>query len=154
MAENKRTLLVFDFDGVLAIPYTDPEEHFDGIPSLIQECAKHADLAVASYNPLALRVVSRWGLDRFFVAGRAGYDYPWKGVYNEAMRECMSKHEMIRDMTLRELIDNEYHRVVFFDDDERNFKKIHEKAPHIKTELIDWKIGLQREHIEKHLSLE
>jgi len=49
----QKRLLVFDFDGVLGVKHTHPEEHFKQISRLIRHLAKDNLLCVASYNPRA-----------------------------------------------------------------------------------------------------
>ena len=62
------SLIIFDFDGVLAIPHTHPEEHYPQIPHLIKILASKYTLALASFNPRASIVLKEWSIDQYFSA--------------------------------------------------------------------------------------
>ena len=70
-------LIVFDFDGVLAIPYTSPEKHYKHIPYLIKLLSKKYILAIASFNPRAITVIKEWGIFDYFKIIRAGSNDHW-----------------------------------------------------------------------------
>jgi len=65
--KNKETqmtkLLIFDFDGVLAIKWTNPELHYPQIPKIIQSLSEKHVLGVASYNPNAETAIRRCAPD-------------------------------------------------------------------------------------------
>ena len=138
-----KSLLVFDFDGVLAIPWTNPERHYDQIPDAIKKIFESGDyvLAVASYNPLAHAAIVRWGLENYFSCIRCGANHSWHtdGThYSEDYRVGMSKHRQIGSM-----IENEINElavgldgVFFFDDDPDNIRLVNEHLPVVKTTLV------------------
>lgn len=150
MYKMTKRLLVFDFDGVLGIKWTMPEEYFPQIPQLLEQLAKDNLLCVASYNPRAELAIKSWGLDKHFVCMRSGANHVWNDIYEESHRVDLSKAVQIINMIeneIKELEDHQQTEVVFFDDDPVNIKLVNEKLPNVKTVLIDGDVGLNLEDI-------
>ena len=140
-----KRLLVFDFDGVLAIKYSMPEECYQQIPELLKQLSKTHILCVASYNPRAQMAIKSWGLDQYFSCMRFGANHTWKDEYQEHYRELMSKSDQIVNMIENEIkeLDHQYSDIVFFDDSEENLKCVNEKLPHVKTVLVKDEFGFR-----------
>lgn len=140
-------LIIFDFDGVLAIPWTYPEEHYPQIPQIIKDNSEHL-LCVASFNPRAYTAIKAWNLDHHFTAMRCGSNNIWNhdnvDEYKEEYSYNMSKVQQIID-----IIDNEvsksgksYDKIIFYDDNLDNINEVKRKLPHINAVLIDEDFGL------------
>lgn len=149
MPKISKKLLIFDFDGVLAIKWTMPEEYFDQIPDLIRKLSKDYILCVASFNPRAQVAIKNWGLEEYFICMRYGSNYTWVDIYKEEYRENMTKANQIIHMIENEIdqmnkLNNkfEYGDVVFFEDNIKNILNVNEKLPWIKTVLINSDIGV------------
>lgn len=144
MFKNK-TVLVLDFDGVLAVPYTNPEEPYKGVPQLIERLdQKGYILCMASYNPRAIEAVRNWGLSHCFFGMRAGFNDVWEGDYKEEYRTDMSKSRQIQSMT--SILQNK--KILFFDDDPVNVELV-KKEIGCECILVDNKTGLTKEVLEK-----
>lgn len=125
-------IIVFDFDGVLAVPYTDPEQLFPGVVELLVDLKQQGHtVLVTSFNPRAYHVL-RVFLEQGIIAGlRAGSRQKWwaqgDGTYSDALhRHDMDKGLHIADM-LAELaapVDATKETIIFFDDDEHNIREV------------------------------
>ena len=113
-------LYIFDFDGVLAIPYTNPESYYKHIPTIIPNLSKDNYLAVASFNLRAKIAVEEWGLLHYFKAIRYGSNSVWDNEYNDNYRKDMSKSKQIQNMLENELKDIVFDEIIFYDDDIKN----------------------------------
>lgn len=141
---DKNTLIVLDFDGVLCIPYT--EDHYPEIPEIIRKLEKAGNrLFLASFNPSARNVVTKWGLDEYFEDMRYGSNIDWEDgenpVYKEDLRERMSKSQQIKAMIWDSELKNS--SVYFFDDDDKNIEEVRRNLPRVATIKIDETKGLQ-----------
>lgn len=146
MANNnniQQFTIVFDFDGVLAIPWTNPEKPFAQVPGLIKSLFdKGHRLSVASYNPRARLAIESWGIDGYFASIRSGADHDWEaegGEYKEEFRtrDRMSKHGQIKNMH------GDSKHVIFLDDSLENINEIKAKNdPHIHARLVDTDKGV------------
>ncbi len=150
--DEKKKLFIFDFDGVLSIPYSEPEQHYPDVPSILKECSKHAHIAIASYNPVALQVLHNWGLSHLIITGRAGYNHKWIN-YDNSMRRHMTKHEMIHNIRYEDLLYHDHDTIVFFDDDITNIEQVKAKSNVVFTELIDPNVGITWSHVNKYLDI-
>ncbi len=123
---SKRILIVLDFDGVLAVPYSKPERPFPQIPKLIHHLSElpNVDLAVASFNPDAKKCIEKWQIAHCFKAFRHGANYVWSGTYTDDYRGGMSKHGQIKNMLIEECWPIYYERIIFFDDDLLNIANV------------------------------
>lgn len=135
-------LYIFDFDGVLAIPYTNPERYYNNIPFLISSLAMNNYLAVVSFNPQAEKVIKRWGLSKHFMAYRSGYNEIWNGNYKSEYRMNMSKSGQIKSILNNELKDIEFEEILFYDDDIRNIRDVRSVFSNITSILINELYGL------------
>ena len=161
MTKTIKKLLIFDFDGVLAIKWTRPEEYFHQIPDLIKKLSHNYILCVASFNPRAQLAITNWGLDDYFTCMRYGANHNWADIYKESYRENMTKADQIVHMIENEIdqLNNktdelgnkfEFGDVMFFDDDPENILQVNEKLPWIKTVLIDGNIGIHLSDIPNY----
>lgn len=144
---------VFDFDGVLAAPYTHPELLFPGVEKLLQKLYDTDNVVlVASFNPRAYHVMRD-----LYEAGvvsniRAGSnDQQWwlqgDGVYRDKQHRQLplSKSVMIQDMT-RQLVHTQ-RPTFFYDDDEENIENVRDTLPHVRCHHVkDWSRGLQDDY--------
>jgi HAD superfamily phosphatase (TIGR01681 family) len=144
-----KKVYICDFDGVLGIPYSIPEKHYEQIPGLIKELSKDHILCVASYNPRAEVAIQDWGLDKYFACMRYGANHTWKEYYSESYRAEMSKSQQIINMLNQEIkeLNCNIDDITFFDDDQNNINAVKDKLPHINTVLINNKYGLRMEDI-------
>ncbi len=72
-------VLVFDFDGVLSIPWTYPELPFPEVPLALKKLHEAGfKLCVASYNSNAQIAINQWGLQHLFTAIRARSNKVWE----------------------------------------------------------------------------
>ena len=152
-----KTLLVFDFDGVLAIPWTDPERPYDGIPAAIEKIHASGDyvLAVASYNPRAHAAIARWGLHKYFACIRCGANHGWHTdgtPYREDYRVGMGKHLQITSMIETEIAEFGVgvDRTYFFDDDPDNIALVNEHLPAVTATLVSPDTGFTLDLLPLH----
>lgn len=127
---NKVVVAAFDFDGVLAIPYSHPERLFPGAEPLLRSLhAQGVIVLVASFNPRAY-VALRHLLDEGVIRGiRAGSLVEWwkegDGTYSDARhRKNMNKALHLSDMLARELDGVDVSSVTFYDDDRDNIHDV------------------------------
>jgi hypothetical protein len=150
------TLLIFDFDGVLARPYTFPKLCYEQIPSILEdlECTGEYIMAVASFHPRAESVIEDWGLSRHFHAIRAGSNTVWPGdIYQESLRTGLTKPKQIEDMLLNELLPfaSRFKQILFLDDTPINVelvKAVYCDIPHLRTQLVDTANGLTMKDLD------
>lgn len=89
MAAGQKTLLIFDFDGVLSADVSGRQARpYPNIKEDIRALAATGDyvMAIASFNPCAPMFLERWGMLEYFTCVRAGSNHPWadEGEYDEA----------------------------------------------------------------------
>lgn len=151
MRRKKSPALVFDFDGVLAIPWSKPEKPYVQVTELIRRLHREGyRLSVASYNPRARVAVRSWGLEHCFESFRSGADHDWEtegGEYKEEFRtDRMSKHGQIKSMHGKR-------QVVFFDDSKENIDVINAKNdPRIHAVLVDTEKGVTESVVFEELN--
>lgn len=152
MASNP-AVHIFDFDGVLAVPYTQPELLFPGAERLLKQLKEKENIVlVASFNPRAYTVTKHLFDEGVIDDIRAGCnDQRWwlqdDGVYRDAehRRLPLSKVAMIRDMI--RLLATAHRRVHFYDDDEENILAVRTALPHVTCHHVtDWSRGLLKEY--------
>ena len=137
------SIYIFDFDGVLAIPWTQPEIPFPNVIVFLRDLhSTGKKLCLASYNPAAVRALESWGVSNLFTAMRAGSNKPWSGNYTEEYRIGMSKSKQIKDMLVNELYPHKAEDCVFFDDTIENIALVNRELPQVHTILIDTIRGL------------
>lgn len=144
-----KKVLVFDFDGVLAITWTQPELHFPQIPSLVKKLSETHILCVASYNPRAIKAIEAWDLHHYFTCIRAGSNETWDGEYKEEFRIGMSKAKQIMSMMCDlNQMGHQIEEISFFDDDHKNITLVNDNLSYVKTVLINENNGIKMEHIK------
>ena len=134
----EKEVLVFDFDGVLSIPWSMPEKYYPQIPELLQNLSKKCILCVASYNPRAeLAIRDYWKLDKYFTCMRSGANHTWNEFYNENYRKDLCKGNQIVHMLKNEIkeLGCKINKITFFDDDPINIKIVNEKLPQGKNSI-------------------
>ena len=145
-----KEVLVFDFDGVLAIPYTHPEECYSDVVELMTMLKEEYILCVASYNPRAEVAIESWGIRDLFSVVLCGANYVWKGKeYDDKDRVEMRKDRQIVSIIKKELdeLQIRYDQVAFFDDDQENIDLVTKELPSVTCTFIDNKKGIQLEDI-------
>lgn len=141
------SIYVFDFDGVLACPYTDPELLFPGAERLLRDLNQDGHMIlIASFNPRAYTVLRGLYEEGVIADIRAGNNTLrwWRvddGTYSDAKyrRTVLSKAAMIGDM-----IDKTDTRVThFFDDDPDNIRDVRKEMLHVECYHVpNWGKGL------------
>jgi hypothetical protein len=128
LVTHRDTWLFLDFDGVLAIPYSQPEVLFPGTEELLRRLAASGmTIAVTSFNPRAYHVLKPLLDDGTICDIRAGSRVKWweegSGTYSDTVhRKQMNKAFHVHDM----LADALPRRVVFVDDDPENAKDVND----------------------------
>ena len=137
------SVYIFDFDGVLAVPWTHPEMPYEKVVEFIKELHDSGKtLCLASYNPAAIQSLDRWGVRGLFTAMRAGSNHPWFGEYKNNHRIDMSKSLQIKNMLSNELFPAKEEDCIFFDDTLENIQLVNNELPKVQTLLIDPNRGL------------
>ena len=145
----RRPLLwVFDFDGVLAIPFTHPEKLFEGVPDAMLEIKRNSPnhrCVVASFNPRAELSVSCSLVGPCFAAFRSRTHDQISMSDDE--RLCKSKQ--ISSMIKTELAHHKFQDqdIVFFDDDMENLQEVQRMFPSARCKFICSATGLTRADI-------
>jgi len=151
--QNKR-IIILDFDGVLCIPYTHPEEPYPHMDALLAQLLAHEfTLCVASFNPLSRPALRRWGWFERFKAIRCGSNYHWDDeteIYSDIThRDDLCKSKQIADILESEL--NEFgftpEHCAFFDDTPFNLDAVRERLPQVACVHVPSDKGLQWDHI-------
>ncbi len=147
---SSKSLLAFDFDGVLAKPYTHPEKHYEQVPELIKSLSEKYHLCVVSFNPRAKLAIEAWGLSKYFAGIRAGSNEEWTGYCPEFYRNNMTKATQICNIT-KYNVSGGVGKIVLFDDDPANIADFRKFFPVLGAQavLIDSLYGLQAEDIMK-----
>jgi hypothetical protein len=135
----------FDFDGVLAHPYTSPELLFPGAERLLRQLKARGDtIVVASFNPRAYHVLQDLHDEGVIHDMRCGSnDSRWwadgTGPYQDAVhRRDLSKAAMIRAMVPADAA-----TVRFYDDDRANIDDVASHMPHVGCYWVsDWSKGI------------
>jgi hypothetical protein len=116
-------ILVFDFDGVLAIPFTTPPIPFPGVIDLLKYLYKNNDtlLFLASFNAGACQALHAWGVAHFFSSMRYGsndtWDPPYLPEYGIGTTKSGQISSMLLDLNRKVPINRS---LFFFDDMEEN----------------------------------
>jgi hypothetical protein len=143
-------VVVVDFDGVLARPWSMPEELFAGVADLLRQMhACGARLCLASFNPNAARALERHGLLGYFAASRSGSNEPWSVAdgYHRGLRTGMSKAAQIQSMLLEIGGGCRESDVVFFDDDTANIENVRIAIPDAKVVFIATTSGIDERDV-------
>lgn len=145
----------FDFDGVLAIPYSNPEHLYPDAEKILRELhAAGVTVVVASFNPRSYWVLKRLLDEGVIAAIRAGSLTEWwkegDGVYHDTLhRTDMDKSLHLRDMLAKELqgrgpVDS----ITFFDDDMANITDVlagtYGEGVRVEAIHVQWYAGAGR----------
>lgn len=160
--DTSKKIFAFDFDGVLAIPYTDPEELYPAVDGILRGLHAQGHIViVTSFNPRSYYVLKSYLDEGIIQAIRAGSRSLWwlTGEYADVkhrfdMMKSLHLSDMLRDeLASLSLLEAE---IYMFDDSEENLSEINRSSFYIpynvKTFLIDNSIGLTESHIEAILS--
>jgi hypothetical protein len=123
------SIVLHDLDGVLAVPYTMPEQAYPSIKGTLHALHARGDiLCAASFNPRGYMMLRAWGVEHLFTAIRAGCNAPWSGETSEyadaTHRTGMSKSAQIRDMLAHELRGWTWMSGEFYDDKQDNVDEV------------------------------
>lgn len=146
------TVLILDFDGVLAIPYTNPTQLYPQVPALLKELSQTHTLVLASFNPTAIAELRRFDVLQYFSATRAGvHDNVEISEFISDLGElCKAKQiASMQEQQLADKKDEDYH---FFDDCVYNLQQVTELLPQVKCHYIDEDAGLTADRILEALS--
>lgn len=118
--DHKDKILILDFDAVMAIAWSEPEEPYPGVVDLLRKISTRSDvhLCMASFNPLAIDALKRWGVYELFTAVRAGSNDP------NGDRTNLSKSSQIKSMITSELKHVKDYAIAFYDDDFKNIGNV------------------------------
>jgi phosphoglycolate phosphatase-like HAD superfamily hydrolase len=147
--KRANSVLIFDFDGVLAQPWTHPELPYKDVKDVLDRVSEKHFICVASFNPRAALAVADWNLFQPFDAVRCGANHIWDTRYREEWRKEMSKEGQIKEI-LKELGLKEAHTVQFFDDDQKNVDAVNAFNCTWTAFLVNNKKGLGFDDV-KHL---
>ncbi len=125
LSTDSPKVMFLDFDGVLAIPYTSPAQHYVGLSVMLYYLKHHLGwtLCLVSFNPTAESCLKQWQIEHYFTAIRAGSNQQWVGQYVDD-RKHLCKSQQIQDILDNELKGHSYERLVFFDDSTEHVYKI------------------------------
>jgi hypothetical protein len=137
--------LVLDFDGVLAIPWTNPVELYAQIPELLKALSSAYTLALASFNPTAISELRRHGVLDYFKATRAGTHEDMEIKEFVADLGTLCKAQQIQSIG-KQLQCEDFH---FFDDDFDNIEAVNKLLPKVHTSFVDSKTGLTLKTVEQ-----
>ncbi len=156
----------FDFDGVLAIPYSQPEVLFAGTEALLRDMRANGHvLLVTSFNPRAYFVLKHLLDNGTLLAIRAGSCERWwamgNGLYSDAthrlkMEKSLHLQSMLEDEVREAGIDPATRRLFFVDDDLKNIGNVlanthlYGGSP-ILTRHVPWYAGVGETTIEAML---
>jgi hypothetical protein len=153
------TLLCFDFDGVLAIPNSDPECLFPEVATILRELARSDyKVVVLSKNPRAWHVMKPLWDEGVITAIRAGSVQRWweegDGVYSDALHRQVPLNK--KDFIASILSEHAVGRCILhvFDDDQSNLDDVAPLREHVAVEtlhlhFIEWYVGLGRELLKR-----
>jgi hypothetical protein len=153
-SQESGLVIAFDFDGVLAIPYSQPEVLFAGTEALLRDLwAMGHTLIVCSFNPRAYAVLKPLMEEGIISAIRAGSCVRWwedeeeGGLYKDAThRHHMEKRLQIASMLGDELCDLTVEHLVFIDDDMRNIDNVANSSGDFRfpvtTRHVPWYAGV------------
>jgi len=139
MSSNKLPILCLDFDGCLAIKYTNPVQYYSHVPELIKSLSKTHKLYITSFNPYAEQIIESWELRPYFVDIRCGCNFKWTGKYREKYKINLSKSRQIMDM-----IPNwNKEDITLYDDSMNKLLEVSLNLPNVKIIKVDPKIGFK-----------
>lgn len=147
------SVLFLDFDGVIAIPWTNPVQLYGHTAEMIKTLAAEYTLCLVSFNPTAPAELDRFGLTKYFKAIRAGLPVV---KTEKGAQERIHKQIQIRDILDHELSDMKIQEMSFYDDFDHNIKWVSKSIPEVKCVFVDNARGLTwvtvRENTKKRLS--
>lgn len=138
-------ILFIDFDGVLAMPRSNPVKLYPNIPLILERLSKHYVLCLVSFNPSAIRELRRLNVLKYFKATRAGTTKNIE-VSEKTGDRILCKYLQISSIIQQLSKDPEMRihelTMYFFDDDINNIETVNMINPNIRTVLVDWYTGL------------
>jgi predicted phosphatase len=142
-----KPLLFCDFDGVLAIPYTNPVELYPNIPDLLRQLSHSYTLCLASFNPTALDELKRFDLLSLFVAVRAGrHELHHMSSIHEPLCKVAQIRSMYNEMGVEfQTLDT---RVWFVDDTISHIENVRKNLTGIQCVWVDSTTGLTMGHFD------
>jgi hypothetical protein len=146
----KQMGLILDFDGVLAIPHTNPVELYPQVPTLLEQLAAKYTLALASFNPTAIAELRRFQLLHHFQGMRAGSHHNIEFIEYVRNLGPLCKAEQIQSLH-NDQIDH-CNFLFFFDDDQGNIARVQSKLPHVQCIYIEEKSGLTESVVNEALT--
>lgn len=140
-------VIVLDFDGVLAVPWSNPEALFPQIPTLLGKLRQQHHLALASFNPRAIRVLRENQQLPHFHACRAGAHHEGEIVEFSVHLGPLCKAEQIRSLQRTHFPDVPMEHFYFFDDTPEHLVNVGQQLPSVNCRLIDPDRGLQEQDV-------
>ena len=143
-------VLVFDFDGVLRIPFSMPPSPFPHTIALLNELynSPNTYLLLASFNHDACRILIDWQVDHMFLAMRYGSNHSWNPPFDTKHNDDMEKSQQIGNMLQELKLQNHQEELYFFDDLESNIADVQLMLPYSKPILVSSLRGVTMSEIE------
>ena len=141
-----RDIYIFDFDGVLCIPYTkDPYENV--IDILLDLYEEGHYLFVASFNPEAKEILDNWNISYIFHDIRHGSNDKWDNnlPYLPQYKIDLAKSKQIMNM-IQHIKDDDI-RIYYYDDEHYKLEEVKRNFKHKYIECIHIVNGLQEKHV-------
>lgn len=118
----------WDFDGVLMIPWTHPEEPFAQIRAILKYLHEHGILmAVTSFNPMAWIALEQAGLTQYLDAFRIGCNFVWAHHDHSQYNDAKHRIDLCKSRQMSSILENEWvkhnlqrQEVMLIDDDKEN----------------------------------
>jgi hypothetical protein len=105
---NKMVLFI-DFDGVLAIPYSNPEMPVPDLLNTLQTLQKDGRflLCCASFNPRAFIALKRWKVHNMFHAIRVGCNDVWHHFDLSCYDNTLHRVDLCKARQMQSMLQNE-----------------------------------------------
>jgi len=118
----------WDFDGVLMMPWSHPEEPFAQTRAILKYLHEHGVLmAVTSFNPAAWIALEQQGLTQYMDAFRIGCNSVWAHHDHTQYDDAKHRLDLCKGKQMADILDNEWakhslqrQQVLLIDDDKNN----------------------------------
>jgi hypothetical protein len=118
----------WDFDGVLMMPWTHPEEPFAQTRAIVKYLHEHGILmAATSFNPAAWLALEQHGLTQYLSAFRIGCNSAWAHHDHSQYDDAKHRVDLCKGKQMADILENEWAKhslqrqeVLLIDDDKGN----------------------------------
>jgi len=123
--------ICWDFDGVLMMPWSHPEEPFAQTRAILKYLHEHGILmAVTSFNPAAWIALEQQGLTQYLDAFRIGCNSAWAHHDHTQYDDAKHRVDLCKGKQMADILENEWAKhslqrqeVILIDDDKNNTSK-------------------------------